>query len=522
MFLEAYAFVIVGVLIFSYWQQREEGRNHFAALITGAFIILWVCTNTLPISIDNTTLAVGGFLVWMLASQYWNHSRHGILDISLWFVGMTLFMVGRKLSFQTVFPIVFIPALCMSAVAIYYYHKKATHPGELWPIFGNSNHNGVFYLMPIFIGAYMSVTYSYLFVIPTAVIVYALAISQCRAAQAGLIVASIFVACSYTFWSLFLIPVAGLIIWRVFLSRVKIIYNAFSGRLSLWMATIMIIRRNVLAGTGMRTFRREYPAEVPELLTHRLTRGFYAKGSTIESQCSHRAHNDHLETILELGVIGAILFYSIFTFLPGVDPILAGAIVAVAVDGFFFFPLREAHTAFPFWLFSGTLASTQAPTVVVPLMVGVVIILVVGRMMLWMATKLQGLYYYDQAVRLVVVPNPETMFDKNVLATRCRFIDLAIHVDPYNNVYLTEGYYYNVFNNPEKAFQYASRCMENYDGGKVKWGVADQYARALMRMGGFGVAKMALNHALTVCPDFKQSRELLNQIEKLEQQGAPK
>ncbi len=85
-------------------------------------------------------------------------------------------------------------------------------------------------------------------------------------------------------------------------------------------------------------------------------------------------------------------------------------------------------------------------------------------------------------------------------------------------MYLTDGYYYNVFDKPELAFQFASRCMENYDGGKVRWGVCDQYARALLRFGGMNIAESAVKYALHICPDFQQSQELLVQIKEMQSQ----
>ncbi|MDD5348433.1 MAG: hypothetical protein PHT59_07460, partial [Candidatus Omnitrophica bacterium] len=81
---------------------------------------------------------------------------------------------------------------------------------------------------------------------------------------------------------------------------------------------------------------------------------------------------------------------------------------------------------------------------------------------------------------------------------------------------LTNGYFYHVPNMPEYAFQYASRCLEHYDGGKVKHGIMDQYARALLRLGGFNTARMALRYALFICPGFKQSETLLQKIDELE------
>jgi hypothetical protein len=191
---------------------------------------------------------------------------------------------------------------------------------------------------------------------------------------------------------------------------------------------------------------------------------------------------------MELGLIGYILFILIFTQLSwAASPLLAGAVIAFAVHGLFFFPLREAHTAYPFFALLGGMAATTESIMTIHPFIAIVLILIVGRLLYGIVIKVLGLSYYNMATKIIVSPNPQDPETMKKLENRQGWINNAIRCDPYNNLYLTEGYYYNVFHNPEVAFQYASRCMENYDGRKVKWGICDQYARALFRLGGFGV-----------------------------------
>jgi hypothetical protein len=432
-------------------------------------------------------------------------------------VCLTIFFVGRRLPLDVILPIIFVPGFIFAAVGLYYYNE--THPAKRWPIFGNSNHHGAFLLLPLFIGLYLTLNTSWWFAPFTVVIALGLALSSCRGAQIAAITGLMYVACLQTPWLMALIPAGMIGAWLMVRKERDHRHSSKQHRFSLIIAALMMIRKKPLAGYGLRTFRREYPAIVPELISHRLTKYFYARGTTIESQNSHRVHNDHLEIIVELGLIGYLLFISIFTSFSWFSPILAGAIVAIAVDGLFFFPLREAHTAFPFWLLAGAMASTGAATMAISPYFALIFILIVGRLIYGVAVKTIGLFYYDCSVKTPITPNPEDEAGKRKLTEKQRYLDAAIRNDPYNNIYLTEGYYYNVFQHKEAAYQYASRCMENYDGGKVKWGIADQYARALINLGGFGVAKMALKYALHICPDFKQSRELMKQIEGMEQRA---
>jgi hypothetical protein len=289
------------------------------------------------------------------------------------------------------------------------------------------------------------------------------------------------------------------------------------------VAALILIGKAPFTGHGLRTFRREYPAIFPKLLnawtSKYMVRSEVLPKTNIDHSTSHRIHNDHLEIIMELGIVGYVLFIAIFAQLSwAASPLLAGAVIAIAVHGLFFFPLREAHTAFPFWALAGGMATTTAPVVLVNPVVALVFNVIIVRILYEVVVKLLGLSYYDQAMKIVIAPNTEDKAGKAALKIRQQFINSAIKCDPYNNIYLTEGYYYNVFDNPEIAFQYASRCIENYDGGKVKWGVYDQYARAMLRLGGFGVVKLALRYGLHICPDFQVSNELMKQVEEMEAQ----
>jgi hypothetical protein len=58
------------------------------------------------------------------------------------------------------------------------------------------------------------------------------------------------------------------------------------------------------------------------------------------------------------------------------------------------------------------------------------------------------------------------------------------------------------------------RQVSHFDGGKVKWGVYDQFARVVFRISGIGIAEMYCKKALGLNPDFKPSQELLGFINK--------
>jgi hypothetical protein len=520
---EFYIFLLAGMIPFFHWQQREEGRNYVSALITGVFLILWLATG-LPFTWDTTTMLVTCFGLWMVASIFWSNSRQSSLDLYSMITGLVVFLVARRISLDILLPILFIPGAVFAFASLYYHRliAKGLRPEDMkkaYPIFGNPNHIGAFLLVPLFTGVYLAFNVSLLYVPFVIMTVFATALNRCRGAQIAVISGLMYIACVQTFFLTIFLPFMLAGAWMLYKSRkgnarIAAQENMYH-RFSLLTAAWRLIKKAPMGGYGLRSFRREYPNLMADLRSSK----YFARSGSLSSQTSHRIHNDFLEIIVELGIIGLILFLSIFTTLKWPEsPFFSGAIIAFAVHGLFFFPLREAHTAYPFWALAGAMAGTSAPGIQINPIIAVVLILITGKILYEIAVKTIGLSYYDKSVRINVLPNAETEEGKKAIVVKRFWIDNAIKCDPYNNVYLTEGYYYNVFENPEPAFQYASRCMENYDGGKVKWGVCDQYARALLRLGGFGVAKMAVKYALHICPDFKQSIDLMGQLDQMEGQ----
>lgn len=519
MFGEFYIFLLVGCIPFFYWQQKEEGRNLVSSLITGLFLMLWLITNTIPITWDMPTISVLCFGLWMIASMFWTNSRSSSRDIYTMICCLIIFLVARRITIESLMPIIFIPGVAFSILSLYYHNLpivKAEDQKKKWPIFGNSNHIGAFLLVPLFVGLWLSFNVSWLLFPLTLVIGIAIALNECRGAQIGAISGLLFVCCIQTKLALLGVPL--LIGAAYFLYRKNLISSMH--RLSLIISALLLIKKAPLTGYGLRTYRREYPNIIPEILNSKILRSIFVKDyredkrtSIFEQNKSHRIHNDILEIALELGIIGLVLFLFIFHSLSWDNYFFVGAIIAFAVHGLFFFPLREAHTAFPFFALLGAMATTNSPIEIINPVIAITLILIIARVSYSIAVKILGLSYYQQYCKIPDLPNSE---DAIKLKRKQFFINNAIKCDPYNNIYLAEGDFIHAFTNKELGFQYISRCMENYDGGKVRWGIADQYARALLRVGGFGVSKMALKYALNICPTFKQSQDLLEQINKLE------
>jgi hypothetical protein len=318
--------------------------------------------------------------------------------------------------------------------------------------------------------------------------------------------------------TLFGLPFIGALAYLI-IRRLRPVLNDNDHRIFMNIAALRMIMQAPIAGQGLSTFRMKYPTVLAAMFQKPSMQRFIDRDSSISAFSSHRVHNDHLEIIYELGIVGYVLFLGIFVNLSwATAPILSGLVVAFAVDGLFFFPLREAHLSLPFYAALGAMApvSIAAPMTMDPL-IAFVAVLIFGRIMFAVVVKLQGLVFYDMADHIMVPgPIPKTPDERRAMERKQVYLRAAINHDPLNNHYLTEGYYYHLNDNPDYAFQCASKCLEHYSGGKVKWGLFDQYARAVLRLGGFNIARMALRESLMLNPKFTQSANLLQQIDKME------
>lgn len=507
---------LIMLLPFFMWQQKLEGRYYVAFIATGLMLIWWMIMG-FPVVMDMPTILGACFVLWGAASLLWTHSRQSWFDLYAMGCGFVVFLTARSLPTETVLLMVLIPGLIFALVALYYYdHKILVHKDWLkrYCIFGNQNHLGCFYLMPLFASFWLCAHVSFWFCLASIFLILALAASECRGAQIGALVGSVLAAMaalSPWFGILFIVMAAlAYVYW-------KMRPDSNWHRISIWMAAVLLIRKNPLCGYGLRTFRREYPGIIPELLRNRWTKHFFSRGLLVEDAISHRVHNDHLEIMVELGLIGYAIFLCFFSSLPWqATALLSGAVAAFAVHGLFFFPMKEAHTALPFWAVVGSMSGINAARMEVDPVFAVVIGLIICRLLYGLMIKTHGLWWYAQSTKIPVTANPETPEQHKLLRSKQMLLNEAIARDPYNNGYLTEGYYYHVFYEPGIAFQYASRCVENYDGGKTKWGIMDQYARAVVRLGGFNVARQALKYALYICPGFHQSVSLMEQLDTIE------
>jgi len=141
------------------------------------------------------------------------------------------------------------------------------------------------------------------------------------------------------------------------------IYN----RLAIWRNSLEMVKDHPLAGVGLGNFEIFYPLYWNRVLED----NYFSVTSQLE-----RAHNDHLQILAELGLIGIVLwFWFIFTIFmvcwrlirPDIEPrtrrylaiVVTAGIVGLLVDAFFSFPFQRAIPPFVLMILIGTLAALR-------------------------------------------------------------------------------------------------------------------------------------------------------------------
>lgn len=138
-------------------------------------------------------------------------------------------------------------------------------------------------------------------------------------------------------------------------------------RLGFYADALKLVRESPLAGIGTGSFRREFRS---------IPGGDYRAQHASQEKYLSRLHNDHLQVLVEQGLIGLLLwacvigalYLSTFRFLRDrtiqdsqrllVFSLLLG-VTGMLIHALFSFPLRSVSTASLFWICSGLLFSYQ-------------------------------------------------------------------------------------------------------------------------------------------------------------------
>jgi hypothetical protein len=521
------ALCIIGLPLFRWWQTELARMIPFIGITVLLSICIFVQAMNTPMQFiyDQATIAMICFALWLGASLMWTDSHQSVWEFQAWMSYLVICYISRYCDSMILLPVIMVTGVGFAVMSVFYMAKlklSGENPGSnidmknkwlprIWFIFGNQVHNSAILIIPLFISIWAGMNINPLWFLAT--VVMGLNIIMCKGVGAYIgifvgILTFLFMMKLYLLMGVFI--VLTVILFTIYLSRN---YNhkrlkSLNIRLVYLYIVGMLLKKRYLFGYGLNMFKKLSPEINPILFENKRLRGWIDKFSTTaDANTGHRPHNDLADIALELGILGLVVFGFIFYFIPwgSVDPVFIGAFIAYAIMSLFFFPLREVHTAIGFWIFTGILMGMGETVLIdIPQVLCFVIILLLIRVLYGVIIKFAGLYFFN------LVQTTENGRAKN--------IRMAIGCDPYNAQYLMYGFITHVEKEPEIAFEYAARQLYHYDGGLVKWGVYDQFARALLRTPNIIYAEMFAEKAMRLCHDFAESKELLQFIGKIKEQ----
>lgn len=505
---------VVGLPLFK-WRQNELARMIPLVIISGivSIIILVHGMNT-PIFLiyDPITIAMGCLALWIGASLMWTDSHQSAWECQAWLSYLLLTYLARYADSMILLSFIMSTGIAFSIMALGFMVKHNYRGlifnddwiSKFWYLFGNRVHIATLLIIPFFISLWAGLNIGWWWFIGSIIMGIYLSICRSRGAFIGIIAGLLYMLFIMKFY--YLLIILGLFsALLAYIFRKKFTITSILTRLIYYKAAFEMIKKRYLYGFGLNMFRKVYPDLNPTLFKSEKIRKLIHDSGGVELATGHRPHNDLVDIAVEIGVLGLILFCSMFYFISwgSIDPIFIGAFVAYGVASMFFFPLREVHTAISFWVFTGILMGFgQGEPLLVHPFIGIVLILLICRVIYGAFIKFTGLYFFSLTQKENGGDNP------------LGNIKMAIGCDPYCARYLMFGFLFHVDKDPELAFEYAQRQLMHFDGGKVKWGVYDQFARALLRISGINAAEMYIRKALHINPEYPRSLELLGFVHK--------
>lgn len=289
---------------------------------------IWMLINGAYIIFDSLTIAVFTYILWMLTSILWTQKTYAFLEIIVWLSYLMMFIVARTIPLEYMIYIISINPVITALMQLYNIIVKKIKTAYKFPIFGNSNWNGSFLLLGFYSTMWLAFNISNLFFIISGIIGITIVLTKCRGAIIGLILSlSLFTYLtqnSILLGILCLVTLFAVIFGKRFLHTLK--GQHLKDRWDIYKDAIKKIHPRWLIGRGMNYFRdTEYG----------------------------RVHNDHLEIIGELGIIGYFLFLNIF-YQANLSPLFLCTVLAIFIASMFFYPLREIPLAVPFWALIGS------------------------------------------------------------------------------------------------------------------------------------------------------------------------
>jgi hypothetical protein len=280
-------------------------------------------------------------------------------------------------------------------------------------------------------------------------------------------------------------------------------------RFHLWRVAIMIWLESPILGNGPGVYRRKiFRAQAvlnqkdPTILGDEKTPG------RIESPLARRVHNDYLETLAEIGIVGLALWLGfLYVAIRGAhDPEIIGGILAAMIGMVFFYPQRVIGIGMPFYALAGIGLAQGSAAVVLP--VGGVVSAILAVIATMLAYKfgiqyIRGVRYFFKGM----LTNPQKK-------QAVEYLQKALVCDPKNGYYLAEAARVHMQTAPALALQYNQQAIDHYDGEKIEWSLWKQAGAILLANNAVYAARAAFGMALYLNPSHKFSADMLRDCDK--------
>lgn len=469
--LTAFLFLVVLML----WQRGAPNGVRDHLMVSGAFLtVLVVLVGGIfagSVSFPAPPLAVMLFGIWIAVSVLWaGHWEQAVSGALLLLAGLIFLCVAQRADPEWLLFLSFAPAPGVAGLMIFE-KKEGFHPPGM---FENSNHSGVYLALNLLIGAWLAVNVTPWIAPFVAVVAAGIYRSGCRTAfvATGAGVASLlFFYGEYGIFALLTafigLPVAAFVLLQ-----------NWSGRMEIFKNIVNLIAKKPIYGWGINNFRVENWRAVPQFVTH-------------------RAHNDYLEFVFELGVVGLVLFFGIFASVDWFrDPILSAQLVVALVAMLGFFPFREVHTVLPILAVLAVTIPAAPGTVSLPLPVAAILCVAIPWL-LWshVGRKVVGLYFWVMGSR------QKTREDALPFMLRALGFDA-------NGEYVTRTILYAAKDHADLAWDLTGYMVYRYDGRLVKGAMMDQASRMAYRMGAIAIARHWNRQALGLKSTLKDDNAL--------------
>lgn len=444
-----------------------------------------------------------------LSLAWCNHPRHAIRELLIiW--GMLLFFltinqVGMTWGYDMVLLAAFLPAPIFAAYGLLQqrWKRDPLYPdiqnwlrtkGKALRFFSfleSSNHSGNYLMLQAFIGAHLIHSFHWIFVIPTALVLWGLVESRCRSAYTGLItgilaVEPILIPC--------MIPVA--IVGFVYMQTRR--PNSNAHRLLMLRVALNMWKESPLIGHGPRVFRLRHYRTL-------MTMNF--EDTTVHGEHSHtqgtKAHNDYAETLAEYGIVGFALllaFLGLSLWSLWGESYLFGAGVAFCASMAFFYPFRDIPIALVFLALVGSINPPMENPIEMPGIISwlaIPVLFAIFMQHVWKPYRANRWHSKDQIWK-------------------------AVNLEPTNGVYLNAATVKAVSTDSATAQVFAQRAIDWYDGELLEWMLFTAYGKVAMVNNALGLAKKAFEMALLLKPGYQEAMDALKQTNTILSQLQPK